>query len=219
MRIADIPGKNKLILLGSGGHCSSVLDVALRMNTFSEIVITDNNLSAGENILGCKIVGTDDVLQGLWENGFLQAFITVGSIKDTKLRRHIYRKVKDIGFDFPLLVDPSAVVASSAKIGQGVFIGKNTVVNTSAMIGDMAIINTGAIIEHDCQIGSFSHIAVGAVICGSVEIESDVFVGANATIIQGVKIGINSVIGAGSIVLKDVPDNTTVVGIWGGTKQ
>ena len=32
---------NKLVLLGAGGHCKSVLDAALRSQQFSEIVITD----------------------------------------------------------------------------------------------------------------------------------------------------------------------------------
>ncbi len=82
--------------------------------------------------------------------------------------------------------------------------------------GDYSIINTGVLIEHECTIGEYVHIAINATICGGCVISNDVFVGANATIIQGVNVGENSMIGAGSIVLKDVPPNTTVVGIWEG---
>lgn len=206
--------KKKLVLLGGGGHCKSVLDTVFRTGAFSDIVITDSSIPAGEDIMGCKVVGTDSVLRELWDNDITQACITVGNIKDTKQRQDIYRRAKEIGFEFPSIVDPSAVVSASAQIGHGVFIGKHAVVNTCATIDDMAIINTGALIEHDCRIGSFVHIAVGAVLCGGVEVERDVFVGANATIIQGLKIGMDSVIGAGSLILENVPKNKTIVGTW-----
>lgn len=204
----------KLVLIGGGGHCKSVLDAIYSAGMYSEIVITDAGIPGSSAVLGCRVEGTDKELPGLYEKGFRHAFITIGNIKDTTIRRKAYEMAKEIGFIFPTIADPSAVIASSSQIGKGVFIGKNAVVNADAVIGDMAIINTAAIIEHDCRIGEFSHIAVGAALCGGVEMGNDVFAGANATIIQGVKIGMNSVIGAGSIILNDVPENSTIVGTW-----
>lgn len=204
----------KLVLIGGGGHCRSVLDSALCMNIFDEIVITDYTMSAGSKIMGCKIIGNDSQLLRLYTNGFTQAFIAIGSIKDTKQREKIYRKASAIGFEFPNIIDPTAILSKEIILGKGVFIGKRAVVNTGSILGDMSIINTGAIIEHDCQIGKFSHIAVGAVICGGCEIGDSTFVGANATLIQGVRTGINSIIGANSVVLGNVLENSTVVGMW-----
>lgn len=204
--------QNKLVLIGGGGHCKSVLDAVYAMGTYSEIVITDYNNPPDSLILGCRVVGTDDKLSELFRRGFNHAFITVGSIKDTMIRRKAYEKAKKVGFTFPTVVDPTAVLASSARIGRGVFVGKNAVVNADAVIEDMAIINTGAIIEHECHVGEFSHVAVGAVVCGRAKIENDVFVGANATVIQEVKIGMNSIIGAGSIIINDVPEKSRIIG-------
>lgn len=206
----------KLVLIGGGGHCKSVMDTLIRCGQYSDIVVTDCEKRAGDTILGYAVAGTDDILPYLYSDGIENAFITVGSIKSTELRRHIYHQVRDIGFSFPGIVDTSAIVSESAKLGKGVFIGKNASVNAEVLIGDFAIINTGAVIEHECQIGDFTHIAVGATVCGGAIIDNDVFVGANATVIQQVRIGRNCIIGAGSIVLADVPENATVVGIWGG---
>lgn len=203
----------KLVLVGGGGHCKSVLDTILQLNIYSEVVITDCKLAAGTRILGCEVVGNDEMLSELYKKGFRNAVITIGSIKSTDIRRNVFLKAEEVGFNFPKIIDPSAVVSGLASIGAGVYIGKNAVVNVDAVIGNMAIINTGAIIEHDCRIGEFAHIAVGAAICGGAEIESDVLIGANAVVIQGVKIGRNSIIGAGSVVLGDVPKNSTVMGI------
>lgn len=214
----DISNK-KLVLIGGGGHCKSVLDTVLRLGKYSEIVITDNNLPIGTSILGCNVVGNDEVLPELHRNGFSLGFISIGSIKSTDARHRAYERAAEIGLDFPVIVDPSANVASSATIGKGVFIGKKAVVNADVKIGDMSIINTGAIIEHGCEIGEFSHVAVGAVVCGEARIGSDAFIGANATIIQGVRIGMKSIIGAGGIIVDDIDDifeRSTILPFGGG---
>ncbi len=209
--------KSKLVLIGGGGHCKSVLDAAIRSEDFSEIVITDYSIPAGTKILGCRVAGNDEMLSELFAEGFRNAFITIGSIYSTDRRRDVYLRAEKIGFSFPMIADPSAVIAQSALIASGVFIGKNAVVNAGAVVEKMAIINTGAIIEHDCRIGEFTHVAVGAAVCGGAVVEKDVFIGANATVIQGVRIGMKSIVGAGSIILGDVPEDFKAVGVRGGT--
>ena len=205
--------KKRLVLLGGGGHCSSVLDAAQRMGMFDEIVITDCDMVAGTEFMGSRVVGTDDALLQLFQDGIRMAFISMGSIKSTKLRKLLHRRAMDMGFDFPNIIDPSALVSEYAMLGKGIFVGKNSVINAGARVGDMAIINTGAIVEHGSSIGSFSHISVGAVVCGDSKIGNSVFVGANAAIIQGVKVGANSIVGAGSIVLKDAVPDSRIIGL------
>lgn len=218
IRPDNMKKEKKLVLIGGGGHCKSVLDAAIRMKCFKEIVIVDNNIPIGTDIMGRKVVGNDDVLPKLYLKGFLNAFITVGSIKSTDRRCDIYRNARKYGFVFPNIIDPSSSVSRYADLGDGVFIGKNAVVNSGVLIGDMSIINTGAIIEHECCIGKFTHISVSAVVCGNCEIGDCTFVGANVTIIQGVKIGMKSVIGAGNVILRNVPENSTVLR-GGGVKE
>lgn len=206
----------KIVLIGGGGHCLSVIDVLNQNLNYDDIVITDNRVNYKFELCSHRIVGDDSTLPGLFEKGYKEAFLTVGSIKSTEIRHRTFERAKKIGYDFPVICDMTASVSQKAKIGGGVFIGKKAIVNIAAKIGDHSIINTGAIVEHECNIGRFAHIAVGAVICGGCNIGDDVFVGANATIINGVSIGNNSIVGAGSVVLSDVPENVTVCGIWKG---
>jgi len=208
--------EKNIVLIGGGGHCKSVLDTLIRLGSFGEIVITDAYIPANHTIFGYQVVGTDEILEEQKKMGFEYAFITIGSIKNPESRVHAYKAIKKIGFNCPSITDPSSVVAESASIGDGVFLGKMSVINASTVIEEHTIINTGAIVEHDCKIASFVHIAIGARICGGVQVGRCSFVGAGATVIQGVKIGMNSIIGAGSLVLQDVPDNVTVTGVWGG---
>ena len=72
----------------------------------------------------------------------------------------------------------------------------------------------GIVISADAKIGEdvtiMQNVTIGM---GKAPVIGDnVFIGANACIIGGIKIGNNVRIGAGAVVVKDVPDNTTVVG-------
>lgn len=204
---------SKLILLGGGGHCKSVLDSALRMKTFEEIVITDPHIKQGTEILGCSVVGNDDRLEQLHQEGFEYAFITVGSVSINPLREKLADKINSLGFKIPVIQAPSAITASSAIIGEGTFIGKNSVVNADSIIGKHCIVNTGAIIEHECIVNDFAHISVGAVLCGEVVVGKNSLIGSRSVVIQGLRIGNNCIVGAGAVVNKSIPDQCTAIGV------
>ncbi len=199
----------KLLLIGGGGHCRSVIDSVLSAGLYEEIGIVD---FADCSCLGIETVGTDDDLPALFAQGWTDAFVTVGSVGDTALRRKLYKKIKDTGFNVPVIADPAAVIAKGTSIGEGSFIGKAAVVNTAASVGECCIINTGAILEHDCVIGDFAHISPRSVLCGEVTVGQDSHVGAGAVVIQQVSIGSRVLVGAGSVVTKDLPDGVKAYG-------
>lgn len=201
----------EIVLIGGGSHALSVADTIISGKNYKIVGYTDE----ADTHISLRYLGTDDILESLFEKGVINAALTVGYLGKNNIRDRLYRMVKRIGFWLPKIIDPSAVISGSTDVGDGVFIGKHAVVNTGAKIGKMCIINTGTIIEHNSRIGEYSHIAVGAVLCGDVHVGEHTFIGANATIIQGVQIGVNAIIGAGSVVIGNVPDNGRVVGVGG----
>ena len=200
---------NKLLLLGNGGHCKSILDCVISSGQYTEIGIVGQDVSCSDSEY---FVGTDDDLPKLFNTGWKNAFISVGSIGNTKVREKLYRLLSDIGFYMPSIIDPSAVIAKNVRISDGVFIGKKAVVNSGTFIDSCAIINTGSIIEHDCIIGKFVHISPGSTLCGDVHIGDRTHIGAGTVIRQQIKIGENSLIGMGSIVVNNIPDNVVAFG-------
>ncbi|SCY04301.1 sugar O-acyltransferase, sialic acid O-acetyltransferase NeuD family [Lachnospiraceae bacterium XBB2008] len=198
-RVNDSSSK-KIVLLGGGGHCASVIDALDRMNMYDEVVILDPNKPVDSEYMGCKIAGGDDMLQDLYGRGFRNAFVSLGNIGDTSIRRSLYEKILQLGFTIPNIIDPSAVVSGYAQMGYGIFVGKNAVINAGAVIGNAAIINTGSIVEHNCTIGEFTHISVGSIVCGDCMIGKDVFVGAGSTIVNGVTVEDKKFIKAASLV-------------------
>lgn len=195
---------NEIILLGSGGHASSVLDTFRRLRNFNVIGILDKEEQIGKVIDGIPIIGTDQEMAKYYNQGIEYIFIGVGSIGNTEIRRKLYEKALKIGFKFPNIIDPTAIIGDQVVIEEGVYIGKGVIVNVGSHIGRQCILNTGAIVEHDCKIGEFVHIAPGATLSGGVQIGSHTHIGVNSTVIQGIHIGEHTLIGAGSVVVKDI---------------
>lgn len=202
--------ENKLLLIGGGGHCHSVLDSVIASNEYDEIGIVDK--SGSGSCLGVSVMGTDDDIPELVKDGWNCAIVTVGSIGNTKVRRRLFEMVRKLGLRMPSVVDPTAIIAKGVKINNGCFVGKRAVINMGVSISDSSIINTGSIIEHDCEIGAFVHISPGAVLCGQVKVGQDAHVGAGSVVRQGLVIGHSALIGAGSVVVKNIPDNVKVYG-------
>ena len=185
-----------IILIGFGGHARSVADCVERQGKYNIIGYTDFEQ------YNCKYhyLGTDNVLQDYYDSGVRNAALCIGYLGKGEVRQKLYCKLKDMGFVFPVIVDPSAIISESAEIDEGTFIGKGAIVNAEAKIGKMAIINTMALIEHECVVGEFVHIAVAAVLCGQVEVGKAALIGANATVLQCRKILEKQIVPAGTTI-------------------
>lgn len=200
----------RLLLIGGGGHCASILDSVLRSGQFEKVGIVDSNDQIER--MGISVVGSDDDLQKLFDAGWTDAFISVGSVGNVSIRRKLYAKIKEIGFSVPSIIDPTSVIASDARISEGCFIGKYAIINSGARIGSCAIINTGAVVEHDCEVGDFCHVSPGSIILGGVHVGENTHVGSGSVVKQGVQIGSDTMIGQLSNVLSDISSGVTAYG-------
>ncbi len=187
----------KIYVYGFSGHGAVVADVA-RACGYGEVVFLDDSKFDGKNALK-------------FDPSLEKADVIV-AIGDNKIRRILQKRVKNTGFGVAHLIHPSAVVSSSAKIGDGAVVMPHAVINARAVIGEGAIINTGAIIEHDCEIGDFAHVSPNAALAGGVIVGANTHVGIGSCAIQCVKIGSDCIIGAGSVVVRDIADCSVAYG-------
>ena len=106
-----------------------------------------------------------------------------------------------------------AHVLTGADIHPGAQIGEDFFIDhaTGVVIGETSIIG-----DH---VSIFQGVTLGGVSSDRGKrhptIEDHVVIGADATILGNIRIGRNTRVGAGSVVLKDVPPESTVVGIPG----
>ncbi len=199
-----------IILLGLGGHAHSVVDSIEQEGKYNIIGFLDTEKMQGKRFRDYCVLDTDNALQEYFDKGIKNAFVTIGFMGHGNVRNQLYKRLKDIGYTVPDIIDITAVVSENAILEDGIFVGKKVVINANVKIGNMCIVNTGAIVEHDCVIGRFSHIAVSSVLCGGVLVGEQTLIGANATVIQEIKIGNCCVIGAGTTIRKDVEDYSMV---------
>lgn len=202
---------NRIVLIGAGGHAKTIVDTIERLGTYEIAGFIAQGEVGTTAYRGYKILGNDENATDIYELGIHYAVIAIGFLGKLSIRQQLMDYYANIGFEFPVIIDPTAIVAHDVRIGEGTYIGRNVVVNADASIGKACIINTGAIIEHECSVGDFSHIAVAAVVCGQSEIGKNVLVGANATIIQNVVIEDDSIVGAGALVRKKVSKMSKIV--------
>ncbi|MBD2213781.1 serine O-acetyltransferase [Calothrix sp. FACHB-156] len=94
-----------------------------------------------------------------------------------------------------------------AVIGKGVFIdhGMGVVIGETAIVGDYALIYQGVTLGGTGKESGKRHPTLG----------SHVVVGAGAKVLGNIQLGDRVRVGAGSVVLRDVPSDSTVVGIPG----
>lgn len=196
--------KEKIILIGMGGHAHSIID-SIQNNNEYDIVGYIDKVDRG-NYIGIDYLGGDEKLAELYASGITNAIVSVGFMGKTHVRNTIYNELKKIGYKLPVIIDKTAIVAENVSINEGTFVGKGSIINANSQIGKMCIINSKALIEHDSIIGDFSHIAVSACLCGEVKVGNESFIGANSTIVQCLSIGDGVFVGAGMLVTNNISD-------------
>lgn len=201
---------NKIILVGGGGHCASVIDVIEQEGRFSIAGIVDKK-NIGSKVLGYTIIASDEELQQLTKD-YKNFLITVGHVLSNEPRTRLYEQLRTLGGVFPPIVSPRAYVSKHATVAEGSVVMHNAFVNANAKIGRNTIINTAAIIEHDATVGDHCHISTGAVVNGGCSIGHHTFIGSNAMIRQYLSVADRVVVGASAVVLDDLAANATYVG-------
>lgn len=191
----------KLILVGGGGHCKSVIDVAESAGFHIQGVL-DISENVGKKVLDYSIIGTDDQIPDYVNDAVF--IVTVGHIKDASLRIKLHQKIVDAGGTLATIIASTAHVSKYAQIEEGSVVMHQAVVNADASIGRGCIINTFANIEHDAKIGDYCHISTGAMINGNCVVGNETFFGSQSVMVNGIEITPGCVIGAGSLVRKNI---------------
>lgn len=149
--------EKKIIIVGAGGHGQVVAEIAGDCG-YSDIVFFDDN---NENA-----VGTIYELEKLKEN-HVDVFVSIGN---NKLRGQLLNRIKEIGFNVPVLIHPTAYVSRTCEIKEGSIVEPKAIVNSGTIIGEGSIVGVGAIIDHNVTVGKYCHINAGSIVKAGAEI-------------------------------------------------
>ena len=171
----------EILLLGGGGHCKSVIDVIEQEAKYAIAGIIDKKELIGSEVLGYKIIGSDEDLKRLRQR-YSYAIVTVGQIQSNHTRIKLFQLLQELDFHMPSIISPLAYVSKHAFVDEGSVVMHHALVNAHAKIGKNCIINSKALIEHDAIVEDAVHISTGAIINGGAIIKENTFFGSGAVI-------------------------------------
>lgn len=199
----------KLIMIGGGGHCKSVIDVAESAG-YEIMGVLDPNMEVGSRVLGYEVLGGDELIKEYAERA--EFVITVGQMRSCAVRRRLAESVERAGGRFATVVAADAYVSRYAAVGEGTVVMHKAMVNAAARVGRNCIVNTMANIEHDAEVGDFCHISTGVMVNGEAKVGCECFVGSGSVVYNCTSICDGTVVAAGSVVSRRIK----VAGIYAG---
>jgi sugar O-acyltransferase (sialic acid O-acetyltransferase NeuD family) len=195
---------NKLVIVGSGGHASVVMDAAKQMNRWTSFVVLDEN-STG------LVLSVDDLYSKRQEyKDSSEFFVAIG---DNGVRERYIKELLTEGYSLATIVHPAAVIASSVVMEEGSCVFAGAILNPFVNIAQGIIVNTSASVDHHSSIGSFAHLCPGSVLAGGVAVGDRCFVGAGAVVSNQIHITNDVILGAGAVVTKSISEAGTYVGV------
>jgi sugar O-acyltransferase (sialic acid O-acetyltransferase NeuD family) len=196
---------NKIIIIGSGGHATSCINIIENIKQYKIHGIVDNKKNIKN--LNYNLIGNDKDLLKI-KKKVKYAFIGIGQIKSPEKRKIVFDNLKKKNFTLPKIISAHSLVSKHSQIGEGTIIMNFAHINMNVKIGKNCIINTGSNLEHDVEVGDFVHISTGAIINGNTKIGSNTFIGSGAIVNNNLKIGNNCIIASGKVVKKNLKSGT-----------
>lgn len=207
----------RVAIIGAGGFAREVRDVC------------DACPAAGQD---CEVVGyvvearygaPGTMVNGLPILGGLGWFASSGArgvaaicgVGAPEVRRRMVEGARAHGARFETVVHPAAVVTRWVELGEGVVITEGCILTNGIRVADHVHLNLACTVGHDAVIGAFATLAPGVHVSGNVGVGEGAYLGTGAVVLEKVTVGEWAVVGAASAVVRDVPPNSTVVGVPG----
>lgn len=132
------------------------------------------------------------------------------AIAEPAAKLRIAASLQARGAAFFTLIHPSAVLARTAQVGQGVVICPFAMLSADSLVGDFVTINSYSSIGHDAVIGAGTTLSSHVDITGGVRVDEGAFFGSSAVVLPQLHIGSGATVGAGAIVMRQVAPGATV---------
>jgi sugar O-acyltransferase (sialic acid O-acetyltransferase NeuD family) len=201
----------RLFIYCAGGIGRETYDIVFTADTrksiWSEISYIDDNMDAGK--AGGVRQFNYEQFKKCSSPAECQVVIAHG---EPRIRKMLADKVRGDGYTLGSVVDPTARISPSARLGEGIIVFPYAYISSCAVIGDNVLISLGSGVGHDSVIGDSAVVSTLVSISGNCSIGSGCYIGTTACVKERVSIGENTIIGMGSCVFRDVGSGMIAVG-------
>lgn len=193
----------------AGSLGKELYDLAVRVNAvnkrWAKIVFVDD-VYEERTFYGAEVHRLSDWPAGSDE---IELIIANGTPRS---RKEIYNRLTGLGYRLTQLIDPTAVISPTARIGAGVIIRGWSTILCDAILEDNVLIQFYVGIGHDIHVGQHSVVSSNVAIGGKTRIGEQTYIGLGAAVKDTLSIGNDTVVSMGAVVSQDVGDGVIVVG-------
>ena len=155
----------KLLIIGAGGLGQDVAEMAQMTSRYTRIAFLDDQPTP-EKERQYPIVGrVDQLAEFVGQYDF-----AIAAVGNNQYRMQMHQRIKELGFEIPILIHPTAIVHPLALLAPGDIIRAMCFVSSGVDIRESVLLNIGCKIDHNCVIGEGSHIPMGAVVRNEVTV-------------------------------------------------
>lgn len=205
-------GRNRVIIVGAGGHAHVVADILRQAAAAGQDVYPLGFLDDAPGLTGARIQGLP-VLGALADLSSIPHDAVIVAIGDNATRQRLFTTLQAAGEHFAVARHPASILASDVVLGPGVMVCAGAIAGPASSIGANTILNTGCTVDHHAIVGEHVHIAPGVHMGGEVSVGAGALIGIGAVVLPRRRVGAWAVVGAGAVVIDDVPAHSTVVGL------
>ncbi len=199
-------------IYGAGGFGKEVYDVACRQNALNrcwdEIFFIDDYRENGSDCYLSKAFTLSHVLKTFTKDNF-EIVIAIG---EPAVRINLKNKLLENGIKLGIVVDPSAIISPTAKLGAGVIVTSDCIIASSVIIGENVAINVKSIVGHDIVLDNDVVLSSMVNIGGACKIGTGTYLGMGCLIKEGLEIGEEVIVGMGSVVHHNIPSRMIALG-------
>jgi len=160
---------------------------------------------------GLPVVAFENVEQSYAPADF-KFFAPMSPRRMNRLREHIYRQIKEKGYELISYISSKATLFRGTSIGDNCFILEDNTIQPFASIGNNVMLWSGNHIGHHSVIKDHVSFTSHVVLSGHCVVEAFSFFGVNSTIRDGINIAEGSLVGMAAAVTA----NTEAWGVYKG---
>lgn len=193
----------KIAFLGSGALAVGLSNSVKEWQQYDVVGFIDGNFEKGTIVNGFPILGTDDDVINLYNEGCFDCiFIAIGYLKFS-VREKLYNQFKGL---VPLanIISPTCFVHPTTRLGEGILLSDGTFIHKDSILEDNVMITLRSIVNHGCRVKKHTFFSTGVTTAGNVTVGERCFVGVGVTISDGITICDDVWLSPGSIVVKNI---------------
>lgn len=199
-----------LFIYGASGAAIEIYDLAERVNAlsrrYSKIYLIDDFEEES------SYYGTDRIHFSSCETVATEDFEFIIAVGEPSARAFLLKRIEENGYKLATLIDPSAMVSSTARIAPGCIVNAQSIVSSMVVMEKNCFLGFHVVVGHDAHLKKNTVVCPMATVGGGSIVGENTFIGLNSSMKEGVNLGDRVIVGMGAMVFRSVEDGCTVLG-------